>query len=285
MFAQFSRRRRALSAAAVLLALLWLLPVFAAPGRASYGCGGALLDPVNAAFEQELAALVNQERAAAGLPPLKLVAGLNDAARFHAADLGTDDYFEHDTYDRSGESLDWVCEWWQRVEGFYPQFEQLGENIAAGAVSPAQAMEIWMKSDGHRANILDPGFRELGVGYAQSSSIYQHYWVQDFSISDSYPLVIEGEAMQTSQPVVAVYLYGSFDEMRLKVDDGAWSDWLPFANQFSWTLPATRGEHTLYAEMRTSRLTTTASDSIYLDYEVTFFPTNFVYLPMTISSH
>lgn len=254
------------------LALLVLLGS-AAPGRAYLGCGGEVIAVVNGDFETQLAVLVNEARQEAGLPPLKLVETLSQAARYHAADLGAEDYFQHDTYDRSTSDLDWVCAWWQRVEAYYPTFELLGENIAAGASTPEMALELWMNSDGHRANILAPEFREIGIGYAQADSAYQHYWVQDFSAGDSYPLVIEGEQPSTDSPEVQVYLYGSFSEMRLQVDGGTWSEWMPFQNAFTWELPALSGEHTLSAEMRSLNASAAAQDSIFLDYlEVNPYP-------------
>lgn len=268
----------------------------AAPGQAYLGCGGELIEVVDGDFEAQLAVLVNQARQEAGLPPLKLVEGLSQAARYHAADLGVEDYFQHDTYDRSTADLDWVCAWWQRVEAYYPGFDTLGENIAAGASTPETAMELWMNSDGHRANILDVNFREIGIGYAKADSAYQHYWVQDFSTGGNYPMVIEGEQPSTDSPEVQVYLYGSFSEMRLQVDGGAWSDWIPFQNDFTWQLPAVRGDHMLSAEMRTGSTTAQAQDSIFLDVVEPspypepepypepdpFCPRHFIYLPLTI---
>lgn len=246
------------------LALLFLLSE-ATPASAYLGCGGEVLAATNSDFEFQLAALVNQARQQAGLPPLKLVETLSQAARYHAADLGAEDYFQHDTYDRSTSDLDWVCAWWQRVEAYYPNFNLLGENIAAGASTPEMALELWMNSDGHRANILAPEFREIGIGYAQADSAYQHYWVQDFSAGDSYPLVIEGEQPRTDSPEVQVYLYGSFSEMRLQVDGGTWSEWMPFINSFTWELPALSGEHTLSAEMRSPNASAASQDSIFLE--------------------
>ncbi len=279
------------------LALLLLLGQ-AAPGRAFLGCGGETIPEVNAGFEAQLAALVNEARQEAGVPPLKLVSDLSQAARYHAADLGGDDYFEHDTYDRSSADLEWVCLWWQRVEAYYPGFDKLGENIAAGASTPEWAMELWMGSPGHRDNILSPDFREIGAGYAEADTPYQHYWVQDFSTGDSYPLVIEGEQPAVFEPEVQVYLYGSFEQMRLRVDEGEWSQWMDFQNAFTWELPAVRGDHTLYAEMLGGRLSVAAQDSVYLDYEAVtpypaplptpdpqlepFVPGFFIYLPLTI---
>jgi uncharacterized protein YkwD len=56
-----------------------------------------------------------------------------------------------------------------------------GENIAAGYSTPESVVAGWMASSGHRANILNAGYRDLGVGIVQKSgSRYGYYWVQDF---------------------------------------------------------------------------------------------------------
>lgn len=68
--------------------------------------------------------------------------------------------------------------------GYHP--EATGENIAAGQPSPASVVEAWMNSEGHRANILNCDFQEIGVGYYHLSpdpgEIRQvHYWTQVFA--------------------------------------------------------------------------------------------------------
>ena len=57
----------------------------------------------------------------------------------------------------------------------------LGENIAAGRGTPEGVVDQWMYSEGHRANILNPVFKELGVGYCcDENTEYEYYWVQIF---------------------------------------------------------------------------------------------------------
>ena len=57
----------------------------------------------------------------------------------------------------------------------------LGENIAAGNPTPEEVVDSWMHSPGHRANILNKDFKELGVGYCyKDNSTYKHYWIQMF---------------------------------------------------------------------------------------------------------
>jgi len=54
-----------------------------------------------------------------------------------------------------------------------------GENIAAGQKTPQAVMESWMNSSGHKANILNPDFTHIGVGYAEGGN-YGTNWVQLF---------------------------------------------------------------------------------------------------------
>ena len=226
------------------------------------GCGGQDGPAVNAALEQQVIDLVNAERAARGLPPLKLSDALRSAARYHAADMAQDDYFDHDTYDRVGGRLQQVCEIWTRVESYYPS--PRSENIAAGYTTPASVMAAWMQSGGHRTAILNADYREIGVGYAEGGS-WSTYWVQDFGTrEDVYPLVIDAEAASTSSARVSLYLYGEWNEVRLRNDGEAWTSWQPFAHQIDWTLPSRAGQRTVYAEMRSGGQTAASSDTISL---------------------
>ncbi len=229
------------------------------------GCGGVTAPVVNAAYEQEVVELVNVERANNGnLPPLKRVTQLDDAGRYHATDMGQDNYFDHSSYDRVGGNLVLACGTWARIQTFYPS--PTAENIAAGYSTPQSVMTGWMNSSGHRANILSTGSWEIGVGYYEGGGDYYRYWVQDFGKrSGVYPLVINREAATASSANVSLYLYGTWSEMRLRNDDGAWTNWQPFQNTTDWTLAPVGGERTVWAEMRTGSQTASSSDSIYLD--------------------
>jgi hypothetical protein len=137
----------------------------------------------------------------------------------------------------------------------------LGENIAWGYTTPQGVMNGWMNSQGHRNNILNSEFWEIGVGYYDGN-----YWVQDFGRrSGVYPLVINNEAAQTDSPQVTLYVYGTWNEMRLRNDDQPWTAWQRFQNSLTWQLPNVRGEHTVTVEMRTSTKSATSSDSIFLN--------------------
>jgi uncharacterized protein YkwD len=228
------------------------------------GCGGVTAPAVREDFEQQVIELVNKARAAEGLPPLKRADSLVEAARYHATDMLMDGYFEHDSYD-NGISAP-VCPWYTRVIGFYsPDWRQLSENIAAGQVDPDRVVRDWMNSSGHRKNILSSATWEIGVGYASAGSS-SHYWVQDFGRREGvYPLVINHEAALTETRTVDLYIYGDWQEMRLRNDDGAWSEWRTFQNRLSWMLNTGTGERQVQVELRSmSGLTALSSDSIFL---------------------
>jgi uncharacterized protein YkwD len=228
------------------------------------GCGGVTAQAVREDFEQQVIELVNKARAAESLPPLKRAGSLVEAARYHATDMLMDGYLEHDSYDTGIPAP--VCPWYTRVIGFYSSdWRELSENIAAGQVDPEMVVRDWMNSSGHRNNILSPATWEIGVGYASDSSSY-HYWVQDFGRREGvYPLVINNEAALTETRTVDLYIYGDWQEMRLRNDDGAWSEWRTFQNRLSWMLNTGTGERQVQVELRSvSGLTALSSDSIFL---------------------
>ncbi len=229
------------------------------------GCGGVVAPVINGAYEQEVVDRVNNIRATYGLPPLKRAAPLDEAARYHAADMAQDDYFDHNSKDCVGGVLVLVCEWSARIATYYPNWWALAETIAAGYATPALVVEAWMSNPIHRANILSTNNWEIGAGYHVGSVAYDSHWVQSFGRRlDVYPLIINRDAALTDSQDVTLYLYGDWQEMRLRNDDGAWTDWLPFRSTQSWTLAPGLGDHTVWAEMRSAGQSATTSDSIYL---------------------
>lgn len=239
-------------------------PTMEAKPFAYTGCGSANAPVINADYEQQVVDLVNAERANASLPPLKRMSLLDQAARYHATDLAQDSYFDHNSYDRPGSNLVYVCLWSARIGSFYTGAQALGENIAAGYGTPQEVMSDWMGSSGHRANILSASFWEIGVGYFQGGA-WGAYWVQDFGRRNgNYPLIINRDAATTDTRTVTIYIYGAWQEMRLRNDNGTWGSWQPFQSGFVWTLANGKGDHTVTAEVRSGSTTVTTSDSIYL---------------------
>lgn len=108
----------------------------------------------------------NAEREKNNLPALVISDTLCSAAQAHAEDMYTNNYFEHDSL--NGDTMS------DRIRKYTNKYRCLGENIARGLTSGEAAVECWMNSDGHRANILNKDYSEIGVGYSNG------YWVQDF---------------------------------------------------------------------------------------------------------
>jgi uncharacterized protein YkwD len=105
-------------------------------------------------------------------PPLAVSRKLNDAASDHARDMARRKYFEHVGRDGS-EPRDRV-----RRAGY--QSRLTGENIALGPESAEEVVAGWLDSPGHCENIMDPRFRDIGVGFAIGKKRGQIYWVQNF---------------------------------------------------------------------------------------------------------
>lgn len=80
------------------------------------------------------------------------------------------DYFSHTSQDGSGPG--------DRITDAGYRWSTYGENIAKGQRTPAAVMDSWMNSPGHRANILNCSFKELGVGVEDSPGGI--VWTQDF---------------------------------------------------------------------------------------------------------
>ncbi|WP_328475959.1 CAP domain-containing protein [Streptomyces sp. NBC_00377] len=113
-------------------------------------------------------ALVNSERAKVGCSPVTLNAKLSQAAQAHSADMASHNTMSHTGSDGSDPG--------QRITRAGYLWSTYGENVAYGYSTPEQVMAGWMASAGHKRNILDCGFKEIGVGVAQPGN----YWTQDF---------------------------------------------------------------------------------------------------------
>lgn len=115
--------------------------------------------------------LVNQERQKAGVQPLTLSDKLTNVANIKAKDMADKNYFSHDspTY---GSPFD-------MMKKFGISYSYAGENIAAGQKTAEEVMNSWMNSSGHKANILNKNFTQLGVGFYRGGQ-YGTEWVQMF---------------------------------------------------------------------------------------------------------
>lgn len=119
----------------------------------------------------EVLNLVNAERKKAGLTALTLSSKLTSVANVKAKDMAVNKYFSHQspTYGSPFEMM----------QQFGIKYSYAGENIAAGQKTASQVMNSWMNSSGHRANILNKNFTQIGVGFYAGGS-YDTYWVQQF---------------------------------------------------------------------------------------------------------
>ena len=126
----------------------------------------------NAAFEAQVLTIVNTERAKAGCAALTADDRLTTAARAHSADMAARNYFSHTT----PEGVEFAT----RITTAGYRWSGAGENIAKGQRTPAEVMNSWMNSAGHKANILNCGFKNLGVGVAADAG-GSLLWTQDFA--------------------------------------------------------------------------------------------------------
>jgi uncharacterized protein YkwD len=126
----------------------------------------------NAVFEAQVVDLVNQERAKVGCQPLAVDGRLVAAARKHSSDMANRNYFSHTT----PEGVDFAT----RISNEGYRWSGAAENIAKGQRTPAEVMSAWMNSTGHRNNILNCGYKHLGVGLAYDAG-KTALWTQDFA--------------------------------------------------------------------------------------------------------
>jgi hypothetical protein len=144
-----------------LLALLWLC-----------------VAPLAADQQGDVLALVNQFRAANGRPQLSVSAPLARAAGAYAVILATQAEFSHQIGGTTATGRDQAAGY----QGGY-----IGENIARGFFDAASVETAWENSPGHRVNLLDANFKDIGVGWANGP--FGQSWVQDFGRVSPPPIV------------------------------------------------------------------------------------------------
>ena len=121
-------------------------------------------------FIQEVVNLVNIERAKEGLSALKIDTKVQAAAQVRAKEC--EQLFSHTRPDGSSFAT--------ALKEQNVSYRSAGENIAWGQHSPEEVMEAWMNSAGHRANIMNPNFTTIGVGYYENARGID-YWCQLFT--------------------------------------------------------------------------------------------------------
>ncbi|MBQ8849540.1 MAG: SafA/ExsA family spore coat assembly protein [Clostridia bacterium] len=125
-------------------------------------------DASTLSYEKEVVRLVNEIRVKNGLKELTYNWELSRVARYKSQDMKDNRYFSH-TSPVYGSPF-------QMMKSFGISYRSAGENIAKGQTSPQAVVNAWMNSSGHRANILNSSFTEIGVGYVADGN----YWTQMF---------------------------------------------------------------------------------------------------------
>jgi uncharacterized protein YkwD len=127
------------------------------PAAAATAAALALAAPSHASLssaEQALLRELNRVRAEQGLAPFRVDAALERTARAHSADMIRRDYFDHGAFQ-------------SRMQDAGARGPMFGENLAWGVGTKAAAaaiVRLWLRSPGHRANLLRPGFHRVGIG-------------------------------------------------------------------------------------------------------------------------
>lgn len=119
-------------------------------------------------YSTQVLNLVNKHRRENGLKELTLNSNLSDVAQIKAEDMKNNNYFSH-TSPTYGSPFD-------MMKQFGISYKTAGENIAKGQKTPEAVVNAWMNSEGHRANILNANYTQMGLGYTNGTV----YWCQMF---------------------------------------------------------------------------------------------------------
>jgi hypothetical protein len=204
--------------------------------------------------------LINQARSRESLSPYGWSNELAAAAQRHANDLAANQLASHIGTDGSDAS--------QRIaEAGYAAWggTMVGENYWAGTTTPRQAFDWFMESQPHRENILNPRYREIGVGVATDIDGRSYYVLNFGARPNVLPIFINDGAATTESPQVAILLtneeayplgegsnrMGRAIEVRISnepdLDDQPWRQWEPLVD---WALPDQPAEYTIYVQFR-----------------------------------
>jgi uncharacterized protein YkwD len=167
---------KAASRILVLLAAALAGVVAAASATASPRTPAAALSPL----ESGVLIDINAFRSAHGLARLRLNTQLTAAARAHSFQMAQDGYFAHESGNGSP--------FWKRVQSFYAaspwRFWSVGENLlwSSPSIDPNGALKLWLASPGHRKNLMNPRWREIGVSAVHAAAAPGMYKGMDVTI-------------------------------------------------------------------------------------------------------
>ncbi|MFJ7022242.1 sigma-70 family RNA polymerase sigma factor [Streptomyces sp. NPDC101117] len=146
-------------------------PTTQAPTRASRKAAAApQAQEAPSGTVAQVVALVNKERATAGCGPLAEDSLLDKSAQRHSEDMAARGFFDHTNPDGADPG--------QRITAAGYRWSTYGENIAMGQQTPEAVMKSWMNSPGHRANILNCSFKDIGIGVHEGPG--GPWWTQNF---------------------------------------------------------------------------------------------------------
>ncbi len=235
----------------------WAQGVPSAPpvGAATAGLVAAPASPATAAEEvARMAEAVNALRAQSGLPPLRVQFQLSLAAQRHAEDMAARRTLSH-TDPTGGRPSD-------RMAAFGYDTCGGGENVAFGALQTVDDVARgWYDSPGHRAILLDPRAREMGIGRGQTPDGLVFWALEVGQRPAVAPIVINGEAAATPTSEVAVYVAPEVSDYCLgpprritqvtlsNRPDFADAQTFPYSPVLRWTLAPGEGPRTVYARL------------------------------------
>ena len=159
--------------------------------------------------------------------PLYWNVNLNRSSRAHSADMAAVCGMQHNSCNGTA--------WDVRLKSYYTPGYPIGENIATGYPAPLDVITGWLKdgnppagdssgNDGHRANIMDPRYKELGAGYGYGSTIqWYHFWTQDFGGGTSQYVYhpVAGGSHQFPNSSTIQFLAAFYDPQNLAPQEAA----------------------------------------------------------------
>ncbi len=163
--------------------------------------------------KEDMLALINNERASVGAPPLAIHTSLNTAAQLHCEDMLLEDYFSHISKD--GRTFI------NRINnaGFYGT--SYGENIAwaSGTADAALIFNAWKNSSGHYANMIDPDFNYVGIGLAEGQWDYSGYYSSIWTLDLGQGICTDGQTSACGATDIGACEYGT-----RTCSNNTWSD-------------------------------------------------------------
>jgi uncharacterized protein YkwD len=169
--------------AIVIVVLAALAPALLLSAQPTAAGGNCTPDPswgtLNRQFEAEVVQIVNNHRQSIGVQPVAVSPALRRSAEWKALHMAGFGYFGH-----NDPAPPVNRDPFQRMKDCgYTTPASLAENIASGQSSPADVVQAWLTSDGHRRNIENPEYVVIGVGAARLGN-GPTYWVQNFGSFD-----------------------------------------------------------------------------------------------------